>query len=124
MKEGRSESGLQRFRYSRTTKTGQWACLTTESETLPIKARLIPPRPLLPSTISPAPIYERKAAQGVTPKAQHPRRTSHRRRSQCRAGGPDRQGGADRGGAEVGARLGGQLMGLLRSGRRLPITNV
>ena len=27
----------------RTTITGQWACPTTESETLPIKARLIPP---------------------------------------------------------------------------------
>ena len=32
----------ERF-YSRTTITGQWACLTTEPETLPIKALLIPP---------------------------------------------------------------------------------
>src|SRR3712207_1339087 len=40
---------------SRTTITGQWACLTTESETLPIKALLIPPRPRLPITMRPAP---------------------------------------------------------------------
>ena len=39
----------------RTTKTGQWACLTTESETLPVRDRLIPPLPLLPMTIRPAP---------------------------------------------------------------------
>jgi hypothetical protein len=45
----------------RTTKTGQWACLTTDSETLPIKARLIPPCPRLPITMSPAPISSPKA---------------------------------------------------------------
>jgi hypothetical protein len=32
----------------RTTRTGQWAWRTTESETLPIRALLIPPRPWLP----------------------------------------------------------------------------
>src|SRR5215207_4344080 len=41
--------------YLRTTKTGQWACRTTESETLPIKALLIPPNPRLPTTTSPTP---------------------------------------------------------------------
>ena len=40
----------------RTTKTGQWAWRTTESDTLPIKARLSPPRPRLPIAIRPAPI--------------------------------------------------------------------
>src|ERR671913_2245935 len=40
----------------RTIITGQWAWRTTESETLPIKARLTPPRPLLPITIRPASI--------------------------------------------------------------------
>ena len=39
----------------RTIITGQWAWRTTESETLPISARLTPPRPLLPMTMSPAP---------------------------------------------------------------------
>src|SRR5215204_6173215 len=39
----------------RSTKTGQWACRTTNSETLPIRARSTPPTPRLPSTISPAP---------------------------------------------------------------------
>ncbi len=39
----------------RTTRTGQWACRTTLSETLPIRARLKPPSPRLPMTISPAP---------------------------------------------------------------------
>src|SRR5215212_10146035 len=42
--------------HSRTTSTGQWAWRTTESETLPIRALLIPPRPLLPITTSPASI--------------------------------------------------------------------
>src|SRR5215211_2101989 len=42
--------------YSRTMVTGQWACLTTASETLPIKALLSLPCPLLPMTINPAPI--------------------------------------------------------------------
>jgi hypothetical protein len=40
----------------RATKTGQWACLTTESETLPIRALLTPPCPRLPIAISPASI--------------------------------------------------------------------
>ena len=40
--------------YSLTIVTGQWACLTTESEMLPISALLILPRPLLPITINPA----------------------------------------------------------------------
>src|SRR5215204_4265203 len=35
----------------RTTNTGQWAWRTTESDTLPISARLTPPSPLLPITI-------------------------------------------------------------------------
>jgi hypothetical protein len=39
----------------RTISTGQWAWRTTESETLPISARLTPPKPRLPITISPAP---------------------------------------------------------------------
>ncbi len=39
---------------SRTTNTGQWACLTTESETPPISALLRAPSPLLPITIVPA----------------------------------------------------------------------
>jgi hypothetical protein len=38
----------------RTTITGQWACATTASETLPIMALLILPRPLVPTT-NPAP---------------------------------------------------------------------
>ena len=42
--------------YSRTMVTGQWACLTTASETLPNKALLSLPWPLLPITINPAPI--------------------------------------------------------------------
>jgi hypothetical protein len=42
--------------HPRTTNTGQWAWRVTESETLPIKALLIPPRPLLPITIRPAPM--------------------------------------------------------------------
>src|SRR5215203_5862750 len=41
--------------YLRTTNTGQWACVTTDSETLPIKALFRAPRPLLPITIAPAP---------------------------------------------------------------------
>ena len=40
----------------RTTITGQRACLTMESETLPMRARLTPPSPLLPKAIRPAPI--------------------------------------------------------------------
>ena len=36
--------------------TGQWACRTTASETLPNKALLSLPCPLLPITINPAPI--------------------------------------------------------------------
>jgi hypothetical protein len=43
--------------YLRTTMTGQWAWRTTESETLPMRARLIPPRPRLPITIKPAPSW-------------------------------------------------------------------
>ena len=39
----------------RTTRTRQWACRTTESETLPIKALPIPPEPRLPTTTSPTP---------------------------------------------------------------------
>jgi hypothetical protein len=39
----------------RITMTGQGACRTTESETLPIRVLLIPPRPRLPTTTSPAP---------------------------------------------------------------------
>jgi hypothetical protein len=39
-----------------TTKTGQWAWRTTESDTLPITARLMGPRPRLPTTTRPAPI--------------------------------------------------------------------
>ena len=42
--------------YSRTMVTGQWACRTTASETLPNKALLSLPWPLLPITINPAPI--------------------------------------------------------------------
>jgi hypothetical protein len=34
----------------RSTKTGQWAWRTTESETLPRGARLAPPKPRLPIT--------------------------------------------------------------------------
>src|SRR5215211_1376114 len=49
------------YLWSRTTKTGQWACLTTASETLPISARLMPPWPLLPTTISPALVSSAKA---------------------------------------------------------------
>src|SRR3712207_7683973 len=40
----------------RTTKTGQCACRTTLSDTLPISALLTPARPRLPITIRPAPI--------------------------------------------------------------------
>ena len=40
----------------RTTKTGQCACRTTLSATLPISALLTPPWPRLPITIRPAPI--------------------------------------------------------------------
>jgi hypothetical protein len=54
--KGRCLRPSPRCPYSRTTRTGQCACRTTESDTLPIKALLIPPWPLLPSTISPAPI--------------------------------------------------------------------
>src|SRR5215217_1392135 len=45
----------------RTTRTGQWAWRTTESLTLPMRARLIPPRPRLPITISPASSSSAKA---------------------------------------------------------------
>jgi hypothetical protein len=41
--------------------TAQWAWRTTLSETLPISARLIPPRPLLPIAISPAPTSSARA---------------------------------------------------------------
>ena len=54
-----SQGGSQRFTsscYSRTMVTGQWACRTTESDTLPMSALLILPCPLLPITINPAPI--------------------------------------------------------------------
>src|SRR5215204_2062984 len=44
----------------RTTKTGQCACRTTLSDTLPISALLTPPRPRLPVTIKPAPISSLK----------------------------------------------------------------
>lgn len=40
----------------RTIKMGQWACQTTLSETLPIRARRSPPSPRLPMTMRPAPI--------------------------------------------------------------------
>jgi hypothetical protein len=40
------------YAYPQTTRTGQWACPTTESQTLPIRARRTLPRPLLPITIS------------------------------------------------------------------------
>src|ERR671917_1800498 len=52
---GQAEVDRQPFSYSRTTNTGQWACLTTDSETLPISALLRPPSPLLPITIVPTP---------------------------------------------------------------------
>src|ERR687896_2710042 len=52
---GQAEVDRQPVSYSRTTNTGQWACLTTDSETPPISALLRPPRPLLPITIVPAP---------------------------------------------------------------------
>src|ERR671920_1693994 len=52
---GQAEVDRQPVSYSRTTNTGQWACLTTDSETLPISDLLSPPRPLLPITIVPAP---------------------------------------------------------------------
>jgi hypothetical protein len=42
--------------YSLTMVTGQWACRTTASETLPNKALPSLPWPLLPITINPAPI--------------------------------------------------------------------
>jgi hypothetical protein len=54
--DDQAEVDTQAVPYSRTIRTGQWACLTTESETLPIKARLTPPNPLLPMMIKPAPI--------------------------------------------------------------------
>ena len=41
--------------YPHTIMTGQWACRTTEAETLPISALRIPPWPRLPMTISPTP---------------------------------------------------------------------
>ena len=41
------------FSYSRTTNTGQWACLITDSETPPISALRMAPSPLLPITIVP-----------------------------------------------------------------------
>jgi hypothetical protein len=43
---------LRRYlrRAPRTTKTEQWAWRTTESETLPRRARLAPPNPRLPIT--------------------------------------------------------------------------
>ena len=40
------------YAYPQTTRTGQWACPTIESQTLPIRARRTLPRPLLPITIS------------------------------------------------------------------------
>ncbi len=40
------------YAYPQTTRTGQWAWSTTESQTLPIRARRTLPRPLLPITIS------------------------------------------------------------------------
>src|SRR5918996_1114127 len=52
---GQAEVDRQPVSYSRTTNTGQWACLTTDSETLPISALLTAPRPLLPITIVPTP---------------------------------------------------------------------
>src|ERR671917_301541 len=52
---GQAEVDRQPVSYSRTTNTGQWACLTTDSETLPTSALLRPPRPLLPITIVPTP---------------------------------------------------------------------
>src|SRR5215216_4497264 len=42
--------------HSRTTSTGQWAWRTTDSETLPIRALRIPPRPLLHLPSSDAPL--------------------------------------------------------------------
>src|SRR5829696_6826922 len=49
-------SEVAAYAHSRTMVTGQWACLTTESDTLPSSALLILPRPLLPITIKPVPI--------------------------------------------------------------------
>lgn len=46
----RPRHSLTRRPYPRIIMTGQWAWRTTLSETLPISARLIPPRPLLPPT--------------------------------------------------------------------------
>jgi hypothetical protein len=45
----------------RTTTTELEACRTTESETLPISARLIPPSPRLPTAMSPAPTSSARA---------------------------------------------------------------
>src|SRR5688572_15338820 len=52
---GQAEVNRQPVSYSRTIRTGQWACLTTDSETLPIRDLFRPPRPLLPITIVPTP---------------------------------------------------------------------
>jgi hypothetical protein len=46
---------LARCLSGRTIKTGQCACLTTEEETLPIRALRTPPKPRLPMTMSPTP---------------------------------------------------------------------
>jgi hypothetical protein len=61
--------GISERFYSRTAITGQWACLTTASETLPIKALLIPPRPLLPTTTTrpPSPRPRRRSRAAPLP---------------------------------------------------------
>src|ERR687897_2238510 len=64
-KPGRGQVSGRLFYYSRTIRTGQWACLTTESETLPISARLTPPNPLLPRMIKPAPISSLRYPHGL-----------------------------------------------------------
>src|ERR671911_3162839 len=66
---GQAEVDTQSVSYSRTIMTGQWACLTTESDTLPISARLTPPSPLLPITIRSAPSSSAKAtiSRGTAP---------------------------------------------------------
>jgi hypothetical protein len=64
--------GLRYFS-GRTTETGQWVCLITESETLPIKALFKGPRLRLPITISPvlSSRYGRVPSLRATPGTRH-----------------------------------------------------
>src|SRR3712207_5411091 len=49
-----TRAGGQRSPSPHTTRTGQRACWTTPSETLPIRRRFTPPKPRQPTTTSPA----------------------------------------------------------------------